>query len=168
MVRARFGAGRWRGTPHTVWRNVTPTFVWRALHRDALPVENGGIGSRDFIFVEDIVRGLMACAEFGEPGEAYNLASGIETSILHLATLINQLTDNSTPIALAPARDWDRSGRRFGDPAKAHEKLRFSAETTLHDGIAEMIAWTRANRDTISRCVLQHARFMPGLRAAVE
>ena len=25
------GAGRWRGTPATVWRNVTPTFVWKAL-----------------------------------------------------------------------------------------------------------------------------------------
>ena len=41
FVKARFqkvygpreilGAGRWRGTPHTVWRNVTPTFVWKAL-----------------------------------------------------------------------------------------------------------------------------------------
>ena len=41
FVKARFqnvygpgeilGAGRWRGTPHTVWRNVTPTFIWKAL-----------------------------------------------------------------------------------------------------------------------------------------
>jgi len=41
IVKARFqnvygpreilGAGRWRGTPHTVWRNVTPTFVWKSL-----------------------------------------------------------------------------------------------------------------------------------------
>ncbi len=68
FVRARFqnvygpgeilGAGQWRGTEHTVWRNVTPTFVWKALHGAALPVENGGIASRDFIFVEDLVRGL--------------------------------------------------------------------------------------------------------------
>ena len=78
FVRARFqnvygpgeilGAGRWRGTPHTVWRNVTPTFIWKALNREALPVENGGIATRDFIFVEDIARGLMACAERGIPG----------------------------------------------------------------------------------------------------
>lgn len=26
------GAGRWRGTPATVWRNVTPTFIYRALN----------------------------------------------------------------------------------------------------------------------------------------
>ena len=67
FVKARFqnvygpgeilGAGRWRGTLHTVWRNVTPTFIWKALHGEALPVENGGIASRDFIFVEDMARG---------------------------------------------------------------------------------------------------------------
>ena len=63
--------------------------MWKALNREALPVENGGIAGRDFIFVEDIARGLIACAERGEPGEAYNLASGVETSILDLAELIN-------------------------------------------------------------------------------
>ena len=177
FVRARFqnvygpgeilGAGRWRGTPNTVWRNVTPTFIWKALHREALPVENGGVASRDFIFVEDVVRGLMACAERGMPGEAYNLASGVETSILDLAHLVNELTNNPTPIALAPARDWDRSGRRFGDPTKAREQLGFTAETALRDGLAATIAWTHANRETIRRCMLQHARFMPGLREAL-
>jgi nucleoside-diphosphate-sugar epimerase len=177
FVRARFqnvygpgeilGAGRWRGTPHTVWRNVTPTFIWKALHHEALPVENGGIASRDFVFVEDIARGLIACAERGAPGEAYNLASGVETSILDLATLINELTGNPAPVALAPARDWDRSGRRFGDPTKARAQLGFSAATELRDGLAATIEWTRANADTIRRCTLQHARFVPGLRAAL-
>ena len=152
---------------HTVWRNVTPTFVWKALNREALPVENGGVAGRDFIFVEDIARGLIACAERGEPGEAYNLASGLETTILDLARVINELTDNPTPIALAPARDWDRSGHRFGDPRKAKERLGFTTNTTLRDGLGETIAWTRANRELIRRCMLQHARFVPGLAAAL-
>jgi nucleoside-diphosphate-sugar epimerase len=120
FVKARFqnvygpgeilGAGRWRGTPATVWRNVTPTFIWKALHGEALPVENGGIASRDFIFVEDMARGLMACALKGEPGEIYNLGSGVEITIRELAERINAATGNKTPIKLALARDWDRSG----------------------------------------------------------
>ena len=44
-----------------------------------------GIASRDFIYVDDIARGLMACALRGGAGEVYNLASGVETSILDLA-----------------------------------------------------------------------------------
>jgi nucleoside-diphosphate-sugar epimerase len=177
FVRARFqnvygpgevlGAGRWRGTPHTVWRNVTPTFIWKALHHEALPVENGGVASRDFIFVEDIARGLIACARRGEPGEAYNLASGVETSIIELATLVNELTGNPTPIALAPARDWDRSGHRFGAPGKAREQLEFVAQTGLRDGLQQTIEWTRADRERIRAAMLQHARFVPGLREAL-
>jgi UDP-glucose 4-epimerase len=174
FVKARFqnvygpgeilGAGRWRGTAHTVWRNVTPTFVWKAMHGEALPVENGGIASRDFIFVEDMARGLMACALNGEPGEIYNLASGVETTIRDLAERINALTDNRTPIALAPARDWDRSGQRFGDPSKAAEKLSFRASVEHTEGLSRTIAWTRENKARIFGCMTQHVRYVPQVR----
>jgi nucleoside-diphosphate-sugar epimerase len=56
-----------------------------------LTVENEGIATRDFIFVDDIVRGLMLCATKGTAGEVYNLANGVETSILELATTVNEL-----------------------------------------------------------------------------
>jgi nucleoside-diphosphate-sugar epimerase len=175
FVKARFqnvygpgeilGAGRWRGTPATVWRNVTPTFIWKALHGEALPVENGGIASRDFIFVEDMARGLMACALRGEPGETYNLASGAEISIRQLAERINAMTGNRTPLALTPPRDWDRSGQRFGDPTKAREKLGFAAEVGHEEGLRRTIAWTKANRDVILRCMMQHVHFVPEIKA---
>jgi len=64
----------------------------------------------DFIYVEDIVRGLLLCAAEGAPGEVYNLASGVETSILDLSLLINRLAGNSVPIQFGPERGWDHSG----------------------------------------------------------
>lgn len=171
FVKARFqnvygpgeilGAGRWRGTPETVWRNVTPTFIWKALHGDPLPVENGGIATRDFIFVEDIARGLIACALKGEPGEVYNLGSGVETTVLQLAERVNALTGSAAPVALKPARNWDRSGQRFAATDKAREKLTFVADIGLEEGLRRTIAWTRDNRDTILRCIMQHAHFVP-------
>ncbi|MDP3407483.1 NAD-dependent epimerase/dehydratase family protein [Bosea sp. (in: a-proteobacteria)] len=174
FVKARFqnvygpgeilGAGRWRGTPATVWRNVTPTFIWKSLHGEALPVENGGIATRDFIFVEDMARGLMACALRGEAGEIYNLGSGAEVSIRELAERINAATGNETPIALTPARDWDRSGQRFAATDKAREKLGFAAEVGHEEGIRRTVEWTKANKPVILRCMTSHAHFMPDLR----
>ncbi len=171
FVKARFqnvygpgeilGAGRWRGTVHTVWRNVTPTFIWKALHGEVLPVENGGVASRDFIYVEDMARGLMACALSGEPGEIYNLASGVETSILDLATRVNSIAGNKTPIALTPARDWDRSGQRFGDPDKARDKLGFVAAVAHEDGLRRTIDWTRENRERVIGCMRNHLARAP-------
>jgi nucleoside-diphosphate-sugar epimerase len=174
FVKARFqnvygpgeilGAGRWRGTPATVWRNVTPTFIWKSLHGEALPVENGGIATRDFIFVEDMARGLMACGLRGEPGEIYNLGSGAEVSIRELAERINAATGNVTPIALTPARDWDRSGQRFAATDKAREKLGFVASVSHEEGIRRTVDWTRDSRQTILRCMLAHTHFMPEVR----
>jgi nucleoside-diphosphate-sugar epimerase len=154
------GAGRWRGTPHTVWRNVTPTFVWKALQREALPLDNGGIASRDFVFVEDLIEGLRLAALKGEPGEVYNLASGVETRIRDLAVMINDIADNPTPVDIKPPRDWDRSGMRFGSTEKSERALGFRARTTMRQGLERTIAWTRANRDLIARCIARHAAHM--------
>lgn len=176
VVKARFqnvygpgellGAGRWRGTVNTVWRNVVPTFVYKALTRAALPVERGGVATRDFVYVGDVVRGLIACATRGEAGEVYNLGSGMETSIRELAETINELTGNPTPIALAPAREWDRSGQRFGSTEKAHRTLGFDATTGLREGLEQTIVWTRANREWIERCIAQHRERIAALEAS--
>jgi nucleoside-diphosphate-sugar epimerase len=174
FVKARFqnvygpgeilGAGQWRGTPATVWRNVTPTFIWKSLHHAGLPVENGGIATRDFIYVDDIAEGLAACALRGKPGDTFNIASGVETSVKELAELINELTGNPTPIALQPARAWDRSGKRYGDPSKAERDLGFRAKVTLRDGMAQTVAWTRTNQAMIQSCIDRHLVFMPELQ----
>lgn len=170
FVKARFqnvygpreilGAGCWRGTPHTVWRNVIPTFIWKALHGEALPLDNGGNASRDFIYVDDVVRGLMVCALRGVPGEVYNLASGIETSIFDLAQMINELTGNKTPIEFRPARSWDRSGRRFGSTSKSREYIRFEAEVDMQRGLERTIEWTKLHIDLISKNISKHRLFI--------
>jgi nucleoside-diphosphate-sugar epimerase len=173
FVKARFqnvygpgeilGAGQWRGTPHTVWRNVVPTFVFRALNGQPLQLDNGGDVSRDFIFVEDIARGLMRCALAGQPGEAYNLATGQETTIKDLAETINVLTMNKAPVDLRPARDWDSSGRRFGDPKKARNELGFEASVRITEGVKRTVKWTTENMDLIQSCMAQHRQFLPDI-----
>ena len=170
FVKARFsnvygpceilGAGQWRGTVHTVWRNVTPTFIWRSLKGDALPLDNGGNASRDFIFVEDMARGLMACALRGAAGDVYNLATGRETSILELATLINEYTGNKTPLDLRPARDWDRSGKRFASTEKASRELEFAAQVDVREGLRRTVEWTRTNTELIARSIAKHGKSM--------
>lgn len=168
FVKARFsnvygpreilGAGQWRGTVHTVWRNVTPSFIWRSLNQEALPLDNGGNASRDFIFVEDMARGLMACALKGRAGEVYNLATGKETTILELAELINEYTGNGTPLDLRPARDWDRSGKRFASTQKAAQELGFSASVDIREGVRRTVEWTKENLDLISHSMAKHRK----------
>lgn len=171
-VRARFqniygpgeilGAGDWRGTPATVWRNVTPTFVYRAIKGKALTVENEGKASRDFVFVEDLVHGLVLCADKGKPGDVYNLASGVETKILELAKTINDIAGNKTPLAFLPPRPWDHSGTRFGSTEKAKRELGFEAKVNITEGLRRTIEWQKANLALIDKCVEKHLHRMGG------
>ncbi|MBC5793619.1 NAD-dependent epimerase/dehydratase family protein [Sphaerospermopsis sp. LEGE 00249] len=170
VVKARFqnvygpgevlGAGQWRGTPATVWRNVIPTFIYRALRQMPLTVENGGIATRDFIYVDDIVQGLILCATKGIAGETYNLASGVETSILELANLINELTSNPTPLDFRPKREWDNSGKRFGSSEKSRTQLGFESEIDLPKGLINTINWTKNNFSFIEKCIQKHHNYM--------
>lgn len=165
-VRARFqnvygpgeilGAGKWRGTPATVWRNVTPTFIYKALKGSPLPLENNGIASRDFIFVEDVCRGLAACASNGEAGDVYNLAGGKETTIFELASLVNELTANTAGFEHLPGRPWDTSGKRFGSTAKAEQELGFRAAVELKEGLLRTIEWTKNNLQMIEATIAKH------------
>jgi nucleoside-diphosphate-sugar epimerase len=154
------GAGAWRGTPATVWRNVTPTFVYRAIKGLPLLLENEGRSSRDFIYVDDIVRGLILCSTHGDPGEVYNLASGVETTIRELADAINTAVPTSVPLELGPRRLWDHSGNRLGSTAKASEQLGFSADVDLHEGIRRTVEWTTANLAAIDAAIDRHRQFM--------
>lgn len=175
VVKARFqnvygpgeilGAGRWRGTPATVWRNVTPTFIYRAIKGMPLTVENRGIATRDFIYVSDVVRGLVLCATKGEAGEVYNLASGVETSILELANRINSLVEPPAPIEFLPARTWDHSGKRFGSTEKSGRELGFRAEVGIEEGLAHTVQWMRDNLTAIEACIQKHAQHMEAFSA---
>jgi nucleoside-diphosphate-sugar epimerase len=152
------GAGRWRGTVATVWRNVTPTFIYRAIKGLPLVLENEGLSSRDFIYVDDIVRGLIRCAVRGEAGEVYNLASGVETTIRQLADTINACLERPAPLELAPRRTWDQSGNRLGSTAKAREQLGFEASVDLPTGIRRTVDWTIQNLPRVEASISRHRR----------
>jgi nucleoside-diphosphate-sugar epimerase len=165
FVKARFqnvygpgeilGAGSWRGTPATVWRNVVPTFVYRALKAMPLRVEGEG-SSRDFIFVEDIVDGLLRCAVFGEPGQVYNLGTGVETSIEELARQIIRLAESSSVIEKIARRGWDASVRRYGSTEKALRALGFRARIALPEGLHLTVKWTREKLAAIDDAIGKH------------
>lgn len=170
VVRARFqnvygpgevlGAGIWRGTYATVWRNVTPTFIYKALSDQEIPLENEGIATRDFIYVEDICKGLMLCALKGEAGDVYNLGSGVETSIAQLAQMIIKLSGSNSALKILPKRKWDNSGKRFAAMMKSKECLGFEAEVAIEDGLSHTIAWTKENWEFIQRCMNKHSAHM--------
>jgi nucleoside-diphosphate-sugar epimerase len=167
VVRARFqnvygpgeilGAGEWRGTPATIWRNVVPTFVYRALKGMPLQLHGDGSSTRDFIYVADIVEGLVRCATTeGVAGDVFNLASGRETTVRELAETIIALAGSDAPLEFLPQRDWDRSLHRFGSTEKARAALGFEARVGLEDGLRRTVDWTVEHLALIEHAIGKH------------
>jgi nucleoside-diphosphate-sugar epimerase len=161
VVRVRFqnvfgpreilGAGQWRGTINTIWRNVIPTFIYKAINAIDFEIYGEVNASRDFTYVSDVARAVVLVANNGKNGEVYNIASGKETFINDLAEMIIFLSSSKSNILSKPRRNWDNSGRRLGDASKMQTELGFVISVPIKEGIEQTIFWTRANMDLIDK-----------------
>jgi len=150
-VRCRFFNSYGPGEIPGPYRNVIPNWVWLALHQQPLTITGTGDETRDFIFVDDLVDGLVRCATVVQAsGEAFNLGTGIQTRVRDLAEAIVATTDSSSPIVYAPRRPWDHSLRRQANIEKARVTLGLDPRVRLTDGLASTVEWFRAHRDRIA------------------
>ncbi len=166
-VRARFqnvygpgeilGAGRWRGSDATIWRNVIPIFIYKAIKNEPLIIYGSGKESRDFIYVDDIVDGLIKCATVDDiEGDVFNISRGVQTEILDLAKLIVMKTNSQSSVEFNDKRDWDSSHQRFASTKKSKERLNFEALLTIEEGIENTISWTKENFEFIEKTIQKH------------
>jgi UDP-glucose 4-epimerase len=152
------GAGNWRGTAETIWRNVTPTLIWKCLNN--LPIEVTLNASRDFIYVEDIVKSIIQLSLKGVSKDVYNLGSGKETFIIDLARLIIQQTESKSSISIEEPRRWDNSGRRVANIQKSLDNKVLGNLTELSEGLDRTINWTKKNRDFIEKNIYKHEKYL--------
>jgi len=150
-VRCRFFNSYGPGELPGRYRNVIPNFIWWALHDEPLVITGSGQETRDFIFVEDLVDGLMRAAQTPEAvGQAFNLGTGTETCIADLARLVIEATGSRSQIEFAPRRPWDRSTHRQADIAHARAVLGFRPAVSLREGLARAVEWFRQNFERIA------------------
>jgi len=101
-----------------------------------------GSPSREFLYVDDCVDGLVLAAERYDGAQPVNLGTGVETTIRELAETIADLTGFEGEIV------WDASmpngqPRRSLDASRAAELFGFRARTPLREGLERTIAWYR-------------------------
>jgi UDP-glucuronate decarboxylase len=118
---------------------VVPSFVLRALADEPIELHGDGSQTRSFCFVTDMAEGLRRFMESGETGPI-NLGNHPEIPIRELAEAIVELT-NSRSVLVQTLRPDDDPSRRCPDLALAEEKLGWTPQTPLHEGLAKTIAW---------------------------
>ena len=130
---------------HPTNAHVIPDLIRKMFESDGQVVLWGdGSPTREFLYVDDCVDGLLLAADRYDEPEPVNLGTGVETTIRELAELIAELSGFNGEIT------WDTSmpngqPRRNLDATRAAELFGFRATTSLREGLERTIAWYREN-----------------------
>ena len=156
-----FGPGEVPGQ----YRNVIPNFVYWSMLKKALPLTGTGDETRDFTYVLDLVQGLLKAGYYEDAvGKAFNLASGKETKIKDMISMVNNATGNTTPITQFPARKWDTKKRLLASIELANELIDYEPIISFSDGLESNFKWFENNWGKIQDL----ADFPVGMSSAVR
>jgi len=123
--------------------HVIPALIRKMVEAEGEVVLWGdGSPSREFLYVDDCVEGLLLAAERYDGPDPVNLGTGVETTIRELAETIAELTGFEGEMV------WDTTmpngqPRRQLDASRAAELFGFHARTSLRDGLLRTIDWYR-------------------------
>ena len=123
--------------------HVIPALIRKCLTDDTIIVYGTGNERREFIYVTDVARGMMAALEHGQPGSVYNLGTNGLTcvTIRKLVEMIQRATDTlHKPVEFS--QDYDPGDdTRWSDASKANSDLGWCYEVPIWHAIEETVEW---------------------------
>lgn len=128
---------------------VIPALISRICRgEDPLVVWGDGGQVRDFLYVKDCARGMLLAMERHCECDPLNLGSGIPVSIREVVETILRYVPH------APRVEWDSrkpigNRIRLMDMTKTKEKLGFTPEVSLDQGIKETVEWYLTQKDRL-------------------
>jgi dTDP-glucose 4,6-dehydratase len=128
-----------------------PLALSNALDDQTIPVYGDGCNVRDWIFVEDHCRGILAALEKGRSGAVYNLgARNQRRNIDVMESLLNALEKPRSLIRFV--KDRPGHDRRYAiDPSLAETELGWKPAETWESGLRKTIEWYLGNRAWVER-----------------
>lgn len=128
-----------------------PALIQAALLGQDFPM-TGGEQTRDLVYVEDVVEGMIrAATAAGVEGQTFNLSSGHGVSLAELARRVVALMGDPIRLGLGalpyrPGQIW----RMVGDNTRAREMLGWQPTVSLDEGLRRTIAWCAENLAAMS------------------
>ncbi len=128
-----------RQDPSSPYSGVISIFFNRIGGGQGITIFGDGGQTRDFIYVADVVRALLAGMRLGTSEPAvFNVCTGRTTSLIELADAIGRVFGRGPEIRYGDARIGDIRAS-LGNPELARDALGFTATTGLEDGLRLML-----------------------------
>jgi dTDP-glucose 4,6-dehydratase len=150
--------------PYQFPEKLIPLTIVNAASGKRLPVYGRGLNRRDWLHVDDHVRGLTLALEKGEPGGKYNFGGGAEQANIEVVRSICAILDRLRPnggnherliefVADRPGHDL----RYAIDASHARDHLGWRPQEDFAGGLEKTVRWYLDNRDWHERAL--HGRY---------
>lgn len=140
--------------PYQYTEKLIPKTILNALNHQFIPIYGNGQQIRDWLYVEDTVKALMAIAEKGQVGETYNVGGGSEITNIDVVKTICKILVDLRPITQEEAEIStyeqlithvkDRPGHdiRYAiDARKIQRELGWTPQESFESGIRKTVQW---------------------------
>jgi dTDP-glucose 4,6-dehydratase len=166
--------------PYQFPEKLIPLIIHNAQCGKELPVYGDGKNIRDWLYVTDHCRALLAVLGQGKVGETYNVGGNSEKQNLEVVNIICDILDSKLGLlpGSLPRRSLirfvqDRAGhdRRYAiDASKIRDELGWAPSVLFEEGIQDTIDWYLCNQEWVARIVdgsyLEYYKTMYGDRLA--
>jgi len=130
--------------PYQFPEKIIPLFITNALQDLPLPIYGNGSAVRDYLYVEDHVSGIARILWKGEPGGAYNIATGTEVSGVVIADTVLKLCGK--PSALKHfVKDRPGHDYRYAVDTRKLRPLGWEPAVRVSEGLRLTVDWYRRN-----------------------
>tara|TARA_Y100000748_G_scaffold303883_1_gene310658 strand:+ start:267 stop:1223 length:957 start_codon:yes stop_codon:yes gene_type:complete len=115
-------------------------FTKKITSNEKINVYNNGKMRRDFTFINDIINGTCSAIEKNHACEVFNLGNNKSEKLMDIIATIEESLNKKAKINFLPMQPGDVK-QSYADITESIEKLRYSPETSIIDGIPQFIDW---------------------------
>jgi UDP-glucose 4-epimerase len=133
---------------HGKYTEVLIRWMDRILDGQPPLIFGDGKATMDFVFIEDIARANLLAMKSNVSDDVFNVASGVETSLLDLANALMKVMGVAGKLSVehGPERGVNSVTRRLADTTRARNLIGFESTIDLEEGLRRLVAWWRSER----------------------
>lgn len=137
-VALRFGNAYGPFSTHK--HSVVAKFFKDILTKGEVTIDGDGKQTRDFIYVGDLCRAILLALESDVGGEVFQIATGVETSILDLSAMTQEVAERKTGVHHVLPRQGDIR-KNYSSIAKVQDILGWKPSVELIEGLRKTWEW---------------------------
>lgn len=137
--------------PYQFPEKLIPLMISNALEDKALPIYGDGMQVRDWLYVDDHCRAILAVLDKGNEGEVYNVGGSRALPNREVVQMILKATGKPDSL-MTTVTDRPGHDRRYAlTSEKLERETGWRAQMPFEEGLQATVDWYRRNRDWVAR-----------------